>query len=153
MFKFNKRNTRKRCEICSKLTIKRSEWRLLVANFEDIPDFLLVFLLLNLNKQMLGWVVCEILKGHESYTAAMFHRYCYSCSLCWNENLRVPLHNGNDILNKLLEEVKSADTKTNIFLHVATLKTRRCIYIHTCIHVHIYTHEHICMYMYIYIYI
>ena len=105
-----------------------------------------------------GWVVWEILKGHESYTAAMFHRYCFSCSLCWNENLRVPVHNGNNILNKLVEEVKSADTKTNIFLHVATVKTSRFIYIHTCIHMHIYTyaciytHVHICMYMYIYIY-
>ena len=28
LFKFNKRNTRKRCEICSKLTIKTPEQRL-----------------------------------------------------------------------------------------------------------------------------
>ena len=40
LFKFNNRNTRKRCEICSKLTIK-------IPN--DVNDVVLVFLLLTLN--------------------------------------------------------------------------------------------------------
>ena len=40
LFKLNNRNTRKRCEICSKLTIKTPD---------DVIDVVLVFLLLTLN--------------------------------------------------------------------------------------------------------
>ena len=61
LFKFNKRNTRKRCEICLKLTIKtpkRCHWRrsgVFIVNFEHISQlFLIVFLLLTLN---VGWVI------------------------------------------------------------------------------------------------
>ena len=53
LFKVNNRNTRKRCEICSKLTIKTPERRrfgVFFANFEHISHFFLVFLLLTLNK-------------------------------------------------------------------------------------------------------
>ena len=42
LFKVNNRNTRKRCEICSKLTIKTPERR-------DVTGVVLVFLLLTLN--------------------------------------------------------------------------------------------------------
>ena len=55
MFKVNNRNTRTRCEICSKLTIKTAErrhWRrsgVFIANFEHILHLVLVFLLLTLN--------------------------------------------------------------------------------------------------------
>ena len=42
-FKVNKRNTRTRCEICSKLTIKTSE---------HISHLVLVFLLLTLNMKL-----------------------------------------------------------------------------------------------------
>ena len=55
MFKVNNRNTRTRCEICSKLTIKipeRCHWRrsgILIANFGHILHLVLVFLLLTLN--------------------------------------------------------------------------------------------------------
>ena len=50
MFKVNNRNTRGRCEICSKLTIKtpeRHNWRrsgVCIVNFEHISHLLLVFL-------------------------------------------------------------------------------------------------------------
>ena len=50
MFKVNKRNTRTRCEIYSKLTIKipkRGYWRrpgIFVVNFEHISHLVLVFL-------------------------------------------------------------------------------------------------------------
>ena len=58
LFKVNKRNTRKKCEICSELTKVKCEICFIV-NFEHISDVSLVFLLLNLNKQMLvgyfGW--------------------------------------------------------------------------------------------------
>ena len=55
MFKVNNRNTRTRCEICSKLTIKtpeRRHWRrsgVFIVNFEHISHLVLVFLLLTLN--------------------------------------------------------------------------------------------------------
>ena len=55
LLKVNNRNTRTRCEICSKLTIKTSErrqWRrsgVFIVNFENIPHLPTVFLLLTLN--------------------------------------------------------------------------------------------------------
>ena len=56
MFKVNNRNTRTRCEICSKLTIKAPEqrqWRrsgVFIVNFEHISHLVLVFLLLTLSR-------------------------------------------------------------------------------------------------------
>ena len=54
LFKVNNRNTRKKCEICSKLTIKILERRrhccVFIVNFEHILHLFLVFSLLNLNK-------------------------------------------------------------------------------------------------------
>ena len=58
MFKVDNRNTRKRCDICSKLTIKTSEqhhWHpsgVFIVNFEHISHLVLGFLLLTLSKQM-----------------------------------------------------------------------------------------------------
>ena len=49
LFKVKNRNTGKRCEICSKLTIKTPERRFIV-NLEHISHLFLVFLLLTLNK-------------------------------------------------------------------------------------------------------
>ena len=52
----NNSNNRKRCKICSKLTIKTPErlhWRrsgVFIVNFEHISHLILVFLLLNLNR-------------------------------------------------------------------------------------------------------
>ena len=56
LLKFNNRNTRKRCEICSKLSIKtpeRRQWRrsgVFTVNFEHISHLFLMFSLLTLNK-------------------------------------------------------------------------------------------------------
>ena len=56
MFKVNHKNTRIRCEICSKLTIKtreRQQWRrsgVFIVNFEHMSYFVLVFQLLTLNR-------------------------------------------------------------------------------------------------------
>ena len=61
LLKVNNRNTKTRCEICSKLTIKtpeRSHWRrssVFIANFEHISHLALVLLLLTL-KVIAGWV-------------------------------------------------------------------------------------------------
>ena len=55
MFKGNNRNTRLKCEIYSKLTIKipeRRQWRssgVFIVNFEHISHLVLVFLLLTLS--------------------------------------------------------------------------------------------------------
>ena len=56
LLKVNNRNTRKRCEICSKLTIKtpnRRQWRrsgVFIVNFKHISYLVLVFLLLTLSR-------------------------------------------------------------------------------------------------------
>ena len=56
MFKVNNRNTRTKCEICSKLTIKtpeRGQWRRssdFIVNFEHVSRFALVSLLLTLTR-------------------------------------------------------------------------------------------------------
>ena len=51
-FKFNNRNTRKRCEICLKLTIKTPERRhcVFIVNFGHISHLFVVFLMFTLNK-------------------------------------------------------------------------------------------------------
>ena len=52
LLKVNSRNTRARCEICSKLTVKIPERRqcrpsgVFIVNFEHISEFIIVFLLL-----------------------------------------------------------------------------------------------------------
>ena len=52
LFKVNNRNTKKKCEICSNLTIKIPECcsSVFIVNFEHILHLLLVFLLLTLKK-------------------------------------------------------------------------------------------------------
>ena len=56
LFKVNNRNTRKTCEMCSKLTMKtpeRRRWRLsgvFIVNFEHISPLFLEFLLMTLRK-------------------------------------------------------------------------------------------------------
>ena len=62
MFRVNNRNARKRCEICSELTIKTPEWRRRLAgdyiiNFEHISHLFLMFLLLTFSKKMLAGFV------------------------------------------------------------------------------------------------
>ena len=70
LLKGNNRNTRTRCEICSKLTIKtpeRCHWRrsgVSVANSEHISNLISVFLLLTLNMLLsagvLIWSTSEV---------------------------------------------------------------------------------------------
>ena len=62
LFKVINGNTRKRCEICSRLAIKtpeRRHWRrsgVFIVNFEHISHLFLLFLLLTLNKSMLAGI-------------------------------------------------------------------------------------------------
>ena len=67
LLKFKSRNTRTRCEICSKLPIKipeRLHWRcsgIFIANFEHISPLVLVSPLLTLNMQLpAGWSLLNI---------------------------------------------------------------------------------------------
>ena len=59
LLKVNKRNTRTKCEICSKLTLKtpkQCHWRpygVFIVNFEYFSHLVQVFLLLILNMQLL----------------------------------------------------------------------------------------------------
>ena len=60
LFKVNNRNSRKRCETCSKLTIKTPEpgqrcSGMFIVNFEHISHLFLLFLLLTLKKQNVNW--------------------------------------------------------------------------------------------------
>ena len=56
LLKVNNRNTSKRCEICSNLSMKTSERRqlhrsgIVIVNFENISHLFVVFILLTLNK-------------------------------------------------------------------------------------------------------
>ena len=52
MFKVNDRNIRRRCEICSTLTIKTPELRsgVFIVDFEHISHLVLVSLLLTLSR-------------------------------------------------------------------------------------------------------
>ena len=60
LLKVNNRNTRTRCSIYSKLTIKTPEGRprrrsgVFIVNFENIPQLVLVFLLLTSNMELLA---------------------------------------------------------------------------------------------------
>ena len=71
LFKVNSRNTRARCEICLKLTIKtreRCQWHrsgVLIVNFEHISHLVLVLLLLTLNKYLPAGL--EIVKYYLHY--------------------------------------------------------------------------------------
>ena len=82
MFKVNNRNTRRRCEICSKFTIKTPEWRywrrfgFFTVNFEHISHLVLVFLfftpcssvsIFNFEQVIAGWV-----RSWRDYTDLMY---------------------------------------------------------------------------------
>ena len=65
MFKANNRNTRTRCEICSKLTIKTPEQggrsAVFIINFEHTSHLVLEFLLLTLSRKMpAGKFMCTL---------------------------------------------------------------------------------------------
>ena len=84
LFKVNSRNTRARCEICLKLTIKTRERcqchrsGVLIVNFEHIPHLVLVLLLLTLNKYLPAGL--EIVKYYLHYQEKYgVHGLCVFC--------------------------------------------------------------------------
>ena len=61
MFKVNNKDTRTRCEMCSKLTMKtpeQNETTVFIVNFEYISHLFLEFQLFILNKLMLAGCIC-----------------------------------------------------------------------------------------------
>ena len=87
LFKVSKRNTLKRCKICSKLTIKtpkRCHWRrsgVFITIFEYISHLSLLSLLLTLNKYMLAMILlnpstcCLVVEKGRS-TCKAFYSLC-----------------------------------------------------------------------------
>ena len=86
MFKVIKRYTIKRCEICSKLTIKtpeRRRWRrsdVFNVNFEHVSRFFLVFILFTLNKQILAGYFRNSFSFFSHILAKMF---LMALACCW----------------------------------------------------------------------
>ena len=80
MFKVNNRNTRTRCEICLKLTIKtrkQRQWRrsgVFIVNFELISYLVLVFLsIVNFEQVNAGWEVSFFSIGQLTHCQPMFY--------------------------------------------------------------------------------
>ena len=69
LLKVNNRNTRTRCEICSKLTIKTTEqcqWRrssVFIANFVHISHLVLVFSIVNFKYVNTGWFLIFLMQS------------------------------------------------------------------------------------------
>ena len=82
MFVVNNRNARKKCEICSKLTIKtteRRQWRrpgVFIVNFEHISHFFLALLLLTLKKYMLAGIFSSVFLRQKYHTNLLDYIYC-----------------------------------------------------------------------------
>ena len=79
LLKVNNRNTRRRCETCSKLTIKTPEERrwcrsgIFIVNFEHISNPVLVFLLLTLNMYL---SVGNLSASLQQALSNCFHQKC-----------------------------------------------------------------------------
>ena len=102
MVKVNNRNTRTRCEICSKLTIKTPEWRqwcqqrrsgVFIVNFEHIAYFERVSIV-NFEQVNGGWVdewnICmkKVKSDHLKYIRAIFFiAQCYQQKHCIGVNI------------------------------------------------------------------
>ena len=87
MSKVNKRNSRKRCEICSKLTIKASErcqWHcgIFTLNFQHISHFFL-FPLLTFNKLMLAGKVTPFVNQYMK-TSSKTQWITFFCFRYWS---------------------------------------------------------------------
>ena len=86
LLKVNNRNSRIRCEICSKLTIH------FIVNFEHISHLILVFLLLTLNMELpAGYMHFFSLPICKMFIISLFEKSCFYYDLlhfsvipcCW----------------------------------------------------------------------
>ena len=93
MFKFSKRNTRKSCEICSKLTIntpERRHWRrsgVFTVNFEHTSHHFLVFLLLTFSKKTLAGCSLFILSKYQIKWKQNTGLWWVTLTLSWRRSL------------------------------------------------------------------
>ena len=93
MFKVNNKNSRTRCKICSKLTIKTPEQRhwfcsgVFIVNFEQIPHLVLLFLLLTLSRKMSAGMTLEPIQCAniriQSFIWSVFSRIQTECGKIW----------------------------------------------------------------------
>ena len=66
MFKVNNKNTKTRCKICSKLTIKtpqQRQWRrsgVFIVNFEHISHLVLMGFFVNFEQENAGWDLTKL---------------------------------------------------------------------------------------------
>ena len=101
------RNSKKRCKICSKLTIKISERRqcrrpdVFIVNFEHIFQFVSVFsVLLNLNRQM-KWQK----QWHSGKVGCWLHSRCFLVIVAdyhiQGKNIRLHSQTHSDLLSLL----------------------------------------------------
>ena len=88
LFKVKIETIEKKCEICSKLKLKAQEWRrsgVFIVNFEYISHFFLVFLLMTLNRQMLGEYLQYFFQVNETWHTTdvflIFRTECFCCVL------------------------------------------------------------------------
>ena len=89
LLKVNNRNTRTRCEICSKLTLKIPKQRqwcrsgVFIVNFEHMSHLVLVFLLLTLNTWLTAGISLECFRNQESFVLNYFEEdrksFVYIC--------------------------------------------------------------------------
>ena len=68
LLKVSDRNTRERCKMCSNLTIIK---RVFVVNFEHVPYFFLLFLLLTLNNKLFAFVYEDYKKTKIRFTISL----------------------------------------------------------------------------------
>ena len=116
MFKVNNRNTRTRCQIYSKFTIKtpeRCQWHrsgVFIVNFEHISHLALVFLLLTLTISLQAglvfpsfWKVAKLFRGHISRIAKKLAKHIVlgRCELLSALNLLIKQQPEKCLKNKL----------------------------------------------------
>ena len=121
MFKGNNRSIKKRCEICSKLTIKTPRRRqrrrigVFIDNFEHISYIFLLFLLLTLNKINVTLIIYDwILRSKKQRWFFLAH-YKYYWSKFWIK-LSLPITYATWIWLKLLVSLY-------LYLHCGVLES------------------------------
>ena len=99
MFKVSNRNTRKRCEICSKLTIKppkRCHWRRFggfIVNFEHISHLFSSVSIANFEQVNAGWDVWKSIENIKLSRRQVVLHHIYVKKLIMNTaQLLVPLY-------------------------------------------------------------
>ena len=90
MFKVNGRKSGKRCQICSKSTIKTTEqrhWRhsdVFIVNYGHILHFFLVFLLLALARKICAGTIFDLSSSNDNIVFFVFFMAYFKCFIYFN---------------------------------------------------------------------